>query len=105
MNQSIQGVLILALSFSFFTPAASAATGLINKACMESGRARATAETCDCIQKVANQTLSRKHRRTAAKLFSDPHRAQEIRQSDRRSHEMFWEKYRAFGDAVAKTCG
>ena len=72
---------------------------------MEAGRARATAETCGCIQKVANQTPSRKDRRTAAKLFNDPHWAQEIRQSDRKSHEVFWKKYRAFGDAAVKTCG
>jgi len=31
--------------------------------------------------------------------------AQEIRQSDRRNHEIFWEKYKAFGETADTFCG
>lgn len=81
-----------------------AANGIIERACRSSGRSSATPQLCGCIQKVANHSLSRGDRKKAAKLFKEPHMAQEIRQSDRRSDERFWKKYRAFGERARRTC-
>jgi hypothetical protein len=40
----------------------------------------------------------------AATFFSDPHRSQEIRQSDRSSHEVFWKRYKKFGARAQQMC-
>ena len=76
----------------------------IESACMKSGRQSANALLCGCIQDVADITLSRSDQRMAAKFFRDPHRAQEIRQSDRSSHEAFWKRYRNFGETAEAFC-
>lgn len=82
-----------------------AASGVIDRACRKSDRSAATPQLCSCIQKVANKSLSLVERRKAAKFFSDPHMAQEIRQSDRSSDETLWKKYKAFGERARATCG
>ena len=56
------------------------------------------------IQGVANITLSGGDQRLGASFFNDPHRAQEIRQSDNGTHEAFWERWKAFGDQAARQC-
>lgn len=84
---------------------APAAAGTIQQACISSGRTAANYALCGCIQNVANQTLSRSEQRKAASFFSDPHRAQEIRQSDRASDERFWTRYRQFGSVAQNACG
>jgi hypothetical protein len=40
----------------------------------------------------------------AAKFFSDPHRAQEVRQSSNIRHEEFWTRYKEFGATAAAAC-
>jgi len=91
----------------FMAPVAPpvAQAGVISRACMKSPRPAKSAQLCRCIQRVANQTLSRSDRRLAAKFFSKPQMAQDVRQSDRRSHEIFWKKYKAFGAAAKARCG
>ncbi len=84
-------------------PAEAAST--IERACMKSNRRSASKPLCGCIQRVADQMLTRREQKMAAKLFSDPHRAQEIRQSDRASHETFWKRYKAFGRSAGSRCG
>ncbi|MBK0326517.1 hypothetical protein I5535_04335 [Rhodobacteraceae bacterium F11138] len=79
--------------------------GVIDRACRTSGRTAATPQMCRCIQSVAKDSLSRTDRRKAAKFFQDPHMAQEIRQSDRRSDEVFWLRYKAFGERARLACG
>ncbi len=79
--------------------------GIIERACRSSGRSAATPQLCRCIQHVANGSLSRSERKKAAKFFKDPHMAQETRQSDRRSDEQFWQRYKAFGDRARASCG
>lgn len=76
----------------------------IERACLNSDRRSASKPLCDCIQRVADQTLTGSDQRLAAKFFDDPHMAQEIRQSDRRSHEAFWKRYRVFGNSAQKVC-
>ena len=82
----------------------SAQANTIKNACMSSDRAGGNFALCGCIQQAANRTLSAQDQRLAATFFRDPHRAQEIRQSDRRSHESFWERYRNFGNAAESFC-
>jgi hypothetical protein len=82
-----------------------AMAGPIDRACMASDRRARSPRLCACIQRVADQTLSRSDQRMAARFFRDPQRAQDVRQSDNPSHEVFWRKYRAFGETAAATCG
>jgi len=79
--------------------------GPIETACLRSERSGGNRAICGCIQQVADMTLTGSDQRLAARFFSDPDRAQEIRQSDRRSHEAFWERYRNFGETAEVYCG
>ncbi|MGI9394944.1 MAG: hypothetical protein ACR2OY_09885 [Boseongicola sp.] len=76
----------------------------IERACLKSDRAAGNRAICGCIQDAANLTLTNKDQRLAATFFADPHRAQEIRQSDRRQHEAFWERYKNFGITAESYC-
>ena len=78
--------------------------GVIERACRQADRDAATPSLCRCIQRVANRNLNATERRKVAKWFDDPHQAQVVRQSDRRSDERLWKKYRAFGDAAERSC-
>lgn len=92
----------LALAGALFAGCAGA--GPIERACQQSDRGAGNRQLCGCIQQVADITLDRRDQKMAAKFFSDPNRAQEIRQSDSRSDEVFWRKYRAFGSAAESYC-
>ena len=81
-----------------------AAANTLNRACLKSDRDGATRAMCRCIQKVANKSLSRSDQKLAASFIDEPHKAQEIRQSDRRSHEIFWKRYKEFGETVSASC-
>ncbi len=80
------------------------ARGPLQQACMSSDRKARSRELCGCIQAVANDTLSNSQQRMAVSFYGDPHRAQEVRQSDNPNHEKFWKAYRAYGDAAERTC-
>ena len=82
----------------------SASAGPLERGCLRSDRPGATRAMCGCIQAVADGMLTRGDQRMAARFFRDPHRAQEVRQSDNPRHERFWQDYRAFGDRVEQTC-
>jgi hypothetical protein len=104
MKQAV-AILLCAGTVLWAAPApVQAANGIIERACRSSGRSSATPQLCGCIQNVANSSLSRGERKKAAKLFKDPHKAQEIRQSDRRSDETFWKNYKAFGERARRIC-
>lgn len=100
-------ILYVALVAGLMVPVAPSFTeaGVITRACMSSERRAATPRLCRCIQRAANQELSRSDQRMAARFFRDPHRAQEIRQSDRPSHEAFWDRYKRFGSTAEEMCG
>ena len=76
----------------------------IEQACVQSGRDAASRALCGCIQDVANLTLSGADQKLASSFFGDPHKAQEIRQSNRRAHERFWERYKEFGQTALEFC-
>jgi len=97
--------LILAFLMLCMTASSAPAGNAIKKACLKAGRAGATHSLCSCIQGVADKRLKTKDQRLAATFFRDPHKAQVIRQSDRRSHEVFWQKYKIFGAAAEEECG
>ncbi|MEL6518807.1 MAG: hypothetical protein AAFQ39_13905 [Pseudomonadota bacterium] len=77
--------------------------GDIQRACLMSPRA-ASAPVCACIQAAANQTLTARDQRLAASFFADPGLAQEVRRSDRRRDERFWDRYRSFGQTAERFC-
>lgn len=86
-----------------FIPGAVAA-GDIERACLGSDRAGGNRALCGCIQDAADLTLSTSDQRRAAGFFRDPHQAQVVRQSDRRSDEIFWDRYQQFGQAAESFC-
>jgi hypothetical protein len=82
----------------------AAMAGPVERACNASGRSQATPRLCTCIQQTADALLSWNEQRRAAGFFSDPHEAQEVRQSGRAADEVFWQRYRAFGEAAEARC-
>ncbi|MGY3439224.1 MULTISPECIES: hypothetical protein [unclassified Marinovum] len=102
MKQVIFAIAIAAATAPILASYASA--GPISRACMTGGRKAANSGLCNCIQNVADAALSRSDQRLAAKFFRDPHMAQEIRQSDRASHESFWKRYKDFGSRAEQNC-
>jgi len=99
MNRIFTLALVAAVSSS-----STVFAGTIENACNRSDRDAANRQLCGCIQDVADLTLERGDQRLAASFFSDPHRAQEIRQSDRASHESFWRRYKNFGQTAEVYC-
>lgn len=81
------------------------ASGPLQRACMASDRKARSAELCGCIQAVANDTLSAADQSLAVGFYADPHRAQEIRQSDNTGHERFWQAYKDYAETAAAVCG
>ncbi|WP_199910694.1 arginine transporter [Loktanella sp. Alg231-35] len=80
------------------------ATGDISQACLEADRRAASPALCSCVQQVANQSLSNGDQARAAAFFSEPQLAQDTRQSDRRSDERFWDRYKAFTELASQIC-
>lgn len=99
-------LLTLALLGALAAPVltAPAEAGVMSRACMVSDRKAKSRNLCNCVQRVANAELSRSNQRLAAKFFKDPHKAQEIRQSDNPLYEKFWKKYKIFGAKVGRDC-
>lgn len=97
-------VLILGLGLLAAAAPGAQAGDAIRKACLKADRPNASRALCGCIQSVADQSLNRRDQRMAATFFKDPHKAQVIRQSDRPSHEAFWQRYKAFGAQAEETC-
>ena len=85
----------LAIALTLLTGMAHAA-GMIEQACNRSDRGAANPRICNCIQQIADQSLTRADQKLAAGFFADPHQAQVIRQSDDRRHEAFWQRYKRF---------
>lgn len=82
----------------------SAANGVIKRACLASDRPAANSQLCGCVQRVANQALSRSERKRVARWFSDPHQAQVVRMSDSRTDEELWLRYKEFGQLAQAVC-
>ena len=76
----------------------------VERACMTSGRDAASPSLCSCIGDAARATLSYREQRQAARLFDDPDEAEDLRMSDNRRDEAFWERYQAFGETAQAMC-
>ncbi len=85
-------------------PQAASAAG-VNRACLQSDRKAVSRQLCSCIDRVARGTLNGSEQRLAATLILEPLRSQDIRFSDRRSHERFWENYKQFSTTAQRICG
>ncbi len=83
--------------------AGAAHAGTIERACLGSDRPKSRA-LCGCIQQAADVTLNGQEQRMAARFFADPHRAQQVRQSDRARDEQFWSRYKRFGATAEAYC-
>ncbi|MDJ1006836.1 MAG: hypothetical protein QNJ13_03345 [Paracoccaceae bacterium] len=94
----------LTYTIAFLLLPGAVAAGDIERACLGSDRAGGNRALCGCIQDAADLTLSSKDQRRAAGFFRDPHRAQAARQSDRRSDEVFWDRYQRFGETAETFC-
>ena len=84
--------------------ATTALAGPIEQACLRSDRDGVSRNLCGCIQNVADVVLNYGDQRRAAGFFSNPQKAQDVRQSDRASDEAFWLRYKAFGDHAESNC-
>ena len=102
MTRPFLAATLVALLLPLAGPAAAA--GPIEKACINSDRRGASRAMCGCIQEVADMTLRGADQRRAAKFFSDPEEAQQVRMSDRNSDNAFWDRYKAFGDSARTLC-
>ena len=98
---AIAGAIAGMVTFS----AGAVQAGTIERACLRADRSAATKSLCSCIEDVAKPMFSRSEMRRIAKFFKEPHLTQELRQSDRRSDERFWDQYKAWGAAVRGQCG
>lgn len=81
----------------------TAEAGTIERACLASDRPKSRA-LCGCIQQAADVTLNGRDQKQAAQLFSNPHKAQQIRQSSRPGDERFWARYKNFGAMAEAYC-
>lgn len=103
-SSSVSMICAVALAMATALAPVPAEAKRLERACLNSDRAAASRALCDCIQRVADQMLTRSDQRLAARFFKDPQRAQDVRQSDRADHEAFWKRYRDFGDSASKIC-
>ncbi len=93
------------LALAIFAATATAAfAGPIESACLRSNRDAASPALCGCIGNLADQLLTGFDQRRAAGFFSNPAKAQEVRQSDRASDVAFWLRYKGFGDTAETYC-
>lgn len=97
----MRAVLTVSLILAVSGPAHA---GKIENACLLADRSMGQRALCRCIQDAADLTLSSRDQKLAASFFADPHRAQEIRQSDSRRHEAFWDRYEHFGRVAEAYC-
>jgi hypothetical protein len=72
-----------------------AKAGPIERACMRSVTGNGSPALCGCIQQVADMTLHSSDQRRAARFFTDPQRAQDVRASDTVADNAFWQRYTA----------
>ncbi|PWJ14419.1 hypothetical protein [Jannaschia seohaensis] len=80
------------------------ATGPVQTACLRADRRAASTTLCGCVQAAADSVLSRRDQSRAVQFFKDPHQAQVTRQSDRRSDEAFWQRYKTFVAQAERLC-
>lgn len=96
-------MIILAMVLTIIC-ATLAEAGPIESACLRSGNDNASSSLCGCIQQVADMTLGGSDQQRAARFFTDPQRAQNVRASNSAADNAFWQRYASFGDAAEEYC-
>ncbi|MCX8954029.1 MULTISPECIES: hypothetical protein [unclassified Ruegeria] len=97
--------LIIAFCAASLTAVAQVADAAqIRQACMASDRSAATRDRCSCIQRVADQALTRSDQKTVAKWFKDPHQAQVLKMSKTARDDALWDRYQNFGQMAQAIC-
>ncbi len=97
--------LLAALCAASVTAVANGADAAkIKQACLASDRSAATRDRCSCIQRVANQALTRSDQNTVAKWFTDPHQAQQLKMSQTARDDALWDRYQNFGQMAQAIC-
>ena len=91
-----------AASLTAVAPLANASQ--IKQACLASDREAATRDRCSCIQRVADQALTRSEQRTVSKWFTDPHKAQVLKMSKSARDDALWDRYQNFGQMAQAIC-
>lgn len=102
MKRTVLAVALAALMLPVVAQVAAA--GPIQNACLSSDRRAANRTLCGCIQQAADMTLRPADQRKAAKFFSDPDRAQQVRMSKSDSDNEFWTRYKNFGQTAEAFC-
>ena len=97
--------LVLTLSVAGALAPVPAKANPIERACLESSRAAGDRELCSCVGEAANRTLTARQMREGARFFTDPQRAQEVRDSTSRRHEDMWRAWNDFGQTAEDMCG
>lgn len=82
----------------------AASAQAIEHACLRSDREAKSRQLCGCIQQAANLTLAGPDQKLAASFYKDPQKAQDIRQSNNRSHERFWDRYKDYAETASTFC-
>lgn len=80
------------------------ATGVIENACLRSDRPGVERALCNCLQRVADATLSARDQNRGAAFFADPHKSQEVKASDRAADQAFWENWETFAATAVTHC-
>ena len=96
--------LCAAAALAMAAPAPSVEAGALKRACVKSDRSAANPALCGCIQRVADQVLTRSDQRKVSKFFKDPDLAQQVRKSDTTRDDQFWARYMAFGKTARASC-
>lgn len=86
------------------TSATMLSAGPVENACNRSSRDAANPYLCNCIQQVADMTLTGGDQRRAASFFKDPEKAHKVWMSKSKSDDAFWDRYKAFGELAEAYC-
>ena len=95
---------LIAATAAVILTASAAQAGPITRACLSSDRQARSIALCGCLQQVADQTLSNRDQRTAAKFFRKPQMAQDIKMSKTPRDDQFWDRYKVFGATATRFC-
>jgi hypothetical protein len=79
-------------------------TGPISRACIASDRKARNPRLCGCIQTVADQSLSGRDQRKAARFFRNPQRAMDVKMSKTTADDAFWDRYKLFASRSERSC-
>ncbi|MGI9368589.1 MAG: hypothetical protein ACR2O2_07095 [Ruegeria sp.] len=102
----MKNFILIALGCAMLTAAVpqTADASQIKRACLASDRSAATRDRCSCIQRVADNILTRSDQKTVAKWFTDPHQAQVLKMSKSAQDDALWDRYQAFGQTAQAVC-